>query len=468
MTATALPLAAFRADIAGIPQVDDADELRRKSRDMTAAFSPLMREEARTKLADLIVRPRNKPDVLRIAAAAARHRVPLLPRGAGTANWGQGIPLQGGVILDMTAMTRVLWIGDRKLRAEPGIVMQAADEAAQAQGLELRMHPSTRRSATLGGYVAGGHVGIGSCTWGILRDAGNVVGVEVVSVEETPRVVELRGAEVNRVHHAYGTNGIITEIEMPLAPAYRWREAIVDFADFMQAARFAVTLTGSDGLVVKMVSINAWPFPAFFRQLGPIVRDGRHTVHLMVADEFAEAFATLADGFGGHIAYQGLEGQGGFGRPLYEFSFGHARLHATQVDPSLVANIAVFPGADLLGSLERFHARFESLGPIHLDMKRMDGVLTCQGYPLFRFQGAAHLSQVIQDMQAEGLMAANTHTMHVQENGMKPIDAAEHAFRRDMDPFGLLNPGKFSAADVSAPGEGAALPTSGWSYRKAG
>ncbi len=463
-----MSLERFRTEIADIPQTADPAEIRRKSRDMTATFSPIMRDEAKERLAELVVQPRDKADVLRVAAAATRHRVAVLPRGAGTANWGQGIPLAGGIILDMTAMNRILWINGQKMRAEPGIVMQQADRVAQAQGHELRMHPSTRCSATLGGYIAGGHVGIGSCTWGILRDLGNVVGVEVVSVEETPRVVELRGYDVNRVHHAYGTNGIITEIEMPLAPAYRWREAIVDFADFMQAARFAVTLNAADGLVVKMVSMNAWPFPSLFRPLAGIVRDGRHTVHVMVADAFWESAEALAAAFNGHVGYHGLEGEGPFGRPLYEFSFGHARLHANQVDPAYVGNIGIFPASDLLGSIERFHAKFLALGPVRMDMKRMDGKLTCQGYPLFRYQSAAHLAGVIEDMQAVGLMAANTHTMHVQENGMKPIDAAEHLFRRQMDPHGLLNPGKFAAADVTAPGAGAALPTTGWTYRKAG
>jgi FAD/FMN-containing dehydrogenase len=463
-----MSLAAFRAEIANIPQTDDLAELRRKSRDMTAAFSPIMRAEAREKLAELIVQPRDKSDALRIAAAAARHRIAVLPRGAGTANWGQGIPLGGGIILDMTTMNRVLSVRDRRLRAEPGIIMEQADRITQEDGLEMRMHPSTRRTATLGGYVAGGHVGIGSCTWGILRDIGNVVGVEVVSVEEAPKIVELRGTEVNRVHHAYGTNGIITEIEMPLAPAYRWREAIVDFADFMQASRFAVTLNASDGLVVKMVSINAWPFPSLFRQLSAHIRADRHTVHVMVADEYFEAFEALAADFNGHIAYQGLEGAGDFGRPLYEFSFGHARLHATQVDATYVANIGIFPADDLLGSIERFYARFAPQGPLRMDMKRMDGKLTCQGYPLFHYVSPAHLAGVIDEMQSLGLQAANTHTMHVRENGMKPIDAAEEAFRRLMDPHGLLNPGKFAADHVAKPGEGAALPTSGWKYRKAG
>jgi FAD/FMN-containing dehydrogenase len=45
---------------------------------------------------------------------------------------------------------------------------------------------------------------------------------EVVTLEDEPRIIELRGDEVQKVNHAYGTNGIITQLEMPLAPAYPW------------------------------------------------------------------------------------------------------------------------------------------------------------------------------------------------------------------------------------------------------
>lgn len=460
---------AFKTAIADIPMTDDPRIIRRKSRDMTMAFSPIIREEAKDRFAELIVTPRTKEDVIRVAAAAATHRVPVLARGAGTGNWGQGIPLAGGVVLDMTGLAAIRPVAGRTIRAEPGAIVEAVDRAAQATGQELRMHPSTRRSATLGGYVAGGHVGIGSCAWGILRDRGNVVGVEVVSLEEEPRVVELRGDDVNFVHHAYGTNGIITEVEMPLAPAYRWREAIVDFADFLRACDFAVTLNASDGLVVKMVSMNAWPFPAFFTALRDILRPGRHTVHVMVADEFGEAFEAIVADFGGHVAYQGLEGEGPFGRPLYEFSFGHARMHANAVDPGLVANIALFPHDDLLGAIARVHDKFHDAGPgIHLDMKRIDGHLTCQGYPIFKWQDADHLARMVAEFEACGVASANTHTVHVQGNGMKPIDAREVAFKRSMDPHGLLNPGKFSADEKGTADGGEALNTKGWAYRRAG
>ncbi len=459
-----MSLQSFRAETAAIPQSDDLALIKRKSRDMTMSFSPILRTEAKDKLAELVVMPRSKEEVIQIASAAARHRVAVMARGAGTCNWGQGIPLAGGIVLDTTGLSRVLRQDDRTVRVEPGAIMAAIDQTTQPNGFELRMHPSTRRVATVGGFVAGGHVGIGSCTWGILHDRGNIARVEVVSVEEQPKVVELRGGEVNLVHHTYGTTGIITEIEMPLAPAYAWREAIVAFGAFMDAARFGVTLNASDGIILKLVSINGWPYPAYFSELRQYVPDGSHTVHVMVADNSWEAFQDLAAEMGGAVTFEALEGRGEFGRPLYEFSFGHARWHANRTDPSLVANIGIFPHDDLLGSIERVHARFQHVGALRLDMKRMNGHLTCQGAPLFSYRDPEQMAAIVQDLQLEGVQSANTHTMHVKENGMKPIGAAERAFRRKMDPFGLLNPGKFAAEDVAEPGAGAALPTTGWSY----
>jgi FAD/FMN-containing dehydrogenase len=69
-----------------------------------------------------------------------------------------------------------------------------------------------------------------------LRDFGNIIRLRVVTMEEEPRVLDLTGEELPRVSHAFGTNGIITEIEMPLAPAYDWTEMFVAFDDFMDAA----------------------------------------------------------------------------------------------------------------------------------------------------------------------------------------------------------------------------------------
>ena len=104
--------ASFLSALGDVPVISDPDIVRRKSRDMTANFSPVMKEDAMAHVADLIVRPRNKADVLRVAAAAARSKMPQVMRGAGTANFGQGIPLHGGAMVDMTALDQVLWTRD--------------------------------------------------------------------------------------------------------------------------------------------------------------------------------------------------------------------------------------------------------------------------------------------------------------------------------------------------------------------
>ena len=84
----------------------------------------------------------------------------------------------------------------------------------------MRLHPSTKRTATIGGFVAGGSGGVGSVIYGGLREPGNILAARVVTVEETPRVLELRGDAAQKVNRAYGTTGIITALEMPLAPAW--------------------------------------------------------------------------------------------------------------------------------------------------------------------------------------------------------------------------------------------------------
>ncbi len=94
-------------------------------------------------------------------------------------------------------------------------------------------------------------------------------------MEEEPRVLEFRGEELARVSHAYGTNGIITEIEMPLAPAYDWVEMFVAFDDFMAAARFAEDLANQDGILIKLATVFEAPIAHdYFQRVKPHVEPG--------------------------------------------------------------------------------------------------------------------------------------------------------------------------------------------------
>jgi FAD/FMN-containing dehydrogenase len=154
---------------------------------------------------------------------------------------------------------------------EPGVKMAAFDKQAREIGWELRMVPSTYRTATIGGFIQGGSGGIGSINYGQLRDRGNLQAARVVTLEDEPQIIELRGDDVQKVNHAYGTNGIITELEIPLAPVYPWTEIIVTFNDFMTSARFGQDLALSDGIIKKLICVCASPIPAYFAAFKDII-----------------------------------------------------------------------------------------------------------------------------------------------------------------------------------------------------
>ena len=156
------------------------------------------------------------------------------------------------------------------------------------------MHPSTKRMASIGGFAAGGSGGIGSVTYGGLRELGNITGARVISLEETPRVFELKGDAALKICHGWGTTGIITALEMPLAPAFDWIDLIVAFDDFMTAVRFGYELALADGVVKKLVTPLDWPIPSYFPGMEQYFPKGRPAVIAMIADHSIEPFLSLA------------------------------------------------------------------------------------------------------------------------------------------------------------------------------
>ena len=122
---------------------------------------------------------------------------------------------------------------------ECGCLLKDLNRDLVAQGRQLRLMPSTWRSATIGGFIAGGSGGIGSVRWGFLRDPGHLLGLEVVTLEPEPRVLQLEASEAEALNHAYGTNGIITALTLATAPSIAWQELVVDCPDWSSAVELA-------------------------------------------------------------------------------------------------------------------------------------------------------------------------------------------------------------------------------------
>jgi FAD/FMN-containing dehydrogenase len=453
-------------DLRGIPHSLDPMTVRSKSRDRFT-ISPLLRQALAGKSADIVVSPRSKAELTDVVRAAVRHRIPMTPRGGGTANYGQSVPLHGGILLDMTGISGVLWARDGRIRALAGTLMSEIDAVSRASGWELRLHPSTRAQATIAGYIAGGSGGMGSCMWGMLRDRGNITALEVISAEEEPRTIELRGQDVALVHHAYGANAIITEVEMPANPAWSWIEAIVAFPNYMDAARFGVALAREVSIVKKLISLQEWPVPQLMRELTGIVPEGQSMANCMVTDAIYEAFADMVAEFGGKIVSKYNEGQGPYCVPLYEFAFGHGLLQLQKTNPRYTALQGLFPSDALLDTIDRIHDRFAGQMPMRLEIMWSQGEVVAMGSPFILYENEQQMAELVDALQMAGVNVANNHATGVRQVGIKQIDDRDAEFKSSMDPHNLLNPGKLDFATDASMTAKSVLPTRGWTFRKA-
>jgi FAD/FMN-containing dehydrogenase len=424
-----------------IETMREPNQLEKLSKDYYH-FSPVLQGQLADKIANLVVRPASEAEVLQAAKICVDSRVPVTVRGAGTGNYGQCIPLAGGIVLDLSKMNAIKWVKPGAACVEPGAKLSAIDRATRETGWEIRMYPSTYRTATIGGFIGGGSGGIGSITYGQLRDRGNLNAVRVVTMEDEPRVIELRGDDVQKVNHAYGTNGIITELEIPLGPAYPWADVIVVFDDFMTAARFGQVLGESDGLIKKLISINAWPIPGYFAALKPYLPEGKAAALLMIAEPSLELFGDLVAEMGGTITYNTAEAGTSKAAPLAEFTWNHTTLHARSVDPTLTYLQTLFHYDADLNLVQHFYEHFGDEVLMHLEFLRFGGKVCPAALQIVRYTTEERLNEIIRYHEDQGALIANPHTYILEDGGMKQVDMVQVNFKAKVDPYGLLNPGK--------------------------
>jgi FAD/FMN-containing dehydrogenase len=449
MTAT-YDIAALKRQIDGIGTEDNPALVKQKSRDFYW-YSPTLKRQLDHVTADIIVSPTSEDEVRRVLAAAHALGIPVTPRGTGTGNYGQAMPLAGGVLLDLSGFNKVTSIAAGRFVAEPGAIIAKIDEETRAaSGQEQRLHPSTYQTATVGGFIAGGSGGVGSIKWGGLRDYGNIIRVKVMTMEASPRVLDLTGDDLHKVSHAYGTNGIITEVEMPLGPAYNWVDVLVGFPTFREAAAYAEKLGEQDGLALKELAVIAAPIPHdyFPRHRKFLPRDS-HVVAIAVADFAADSLAAFTARWRGadilmrsdKLSAEELKGL----PPVYELAWNHTTLRALRVDPSFTYLQVLYPYPHAVELSDRIHRHFGDEVHGHLEFVRFDGKVTAFGLPLVRFTTEERLEEIMRIHEDMGAPIFNPHRYTLEEGGMKQTDEVQLAFKREADPQGLLNPGKMVA-----------------------
>jgi glycolate oxidase len=174
----------------------------------------------------VVVRPRTTDEVSAVLRVAHRHRVPVVPQGARTGLAGAANAVDGGIVLSMTAMDRIVEIdaANRIAVVQPGVVNATLRRAVAAAGLYYPPDPGSWEQSTIGGNVATNAGGMCCVKYGVTSEY--VLGLEVVladgAVLECGRRTAkgVAGYDLTRLFvGSEGTLGVITRITVRLRPA---------------------------------------------------------------------------------------------------------------------------------------------------------------------------------------------------------------------------------------------------------
>jgi FAD/FMN-containing dehydrogenase len=418
-------------------------------------YSPVLRKQLDGKAGDFVVQPISSGEILATLRYSYAHNLPVTIRGAGTGNYGQAVPLHGGVILDLSRMDRIEEIQPEGIAVcEPGVRLGVLETEAQKFGWELRCYPSTIAKATLGGFLGGGSGGIGSVANGNLRDFQTVRAMEVVTMEAEPRIVKHEGEAVHDILHAWGTNGVITRIWLALARVVHWSQCVVAFDTFDAAFDFSERIAVGAKWTKRLVTTFEWPIPSFFTPIKSLAPDGKALIFFLIAAAQLPDLQAAASNAGGAITFSGAY-QGLRSRPLLsDYTWNHTTLWAMNTDEAYTYLQCGFDPKTIRTQLRLLRERFGKQILFHMEfMKNGDGQIIPGAIPLVSYTTEARLNEIIDYCREIGVFVANPHVNNVEGGGRYRADNIQLLAKRRYDPKGLMNPGKMITfePEIAAP-----------------
>ena len=400
-------------------------------------YSPVLADAFIDARIDAVVQPGSVDELEKVVAVGVRRRVPITVRGAGTGNYGQSVPLYGGILLDMRRLNRIVSIEDDSIEVEAGCVWEDVEKAARLRGRELRIMPTTYHIATVAGFLAGGSGGLGSVTHGRTWD-GNFLSVALLSAEDPPRTTHLGSDELHFVMHTYGTVGIVTHVRLPLVAAHTWQGWYATFPTFDATYEFGYDVGDDPAIEKRLVSVHEAPIPSMFEPVKRLFTPDQSAA-LMVLDEGSvERVRERAARSGGALSLWPAK------PAITEFPFAHTVLWTKKHDPGSTWLQTRF-SYDRQHALEQVHLLQERFGKRvvhHIEFVRTPEGLNPSGLPALFTSDPGEIDDVIAYCGEIGVHVANPHSYVVKEGGMVKDIASIVAFKQRTDPYGLLNPGK--------------------------
>ncbi|MEO7234459.1 MAG: FAD-binding oxidoreductase [Lapillicoccus sp.] len=402
-----------------------------------ARMSPLISELLPLGLADLVAFPTTAEQVGLVVEAAVRHGVSVTPRGKGTGNYGQGIPMPGGLVLDLSRCRRVLDVGDGWVTAEAGATMVMIEEAARATGQQLWMYPSTVQS-TIGGFLSGGSGGTGSIAHGA-NHMGFVLALDIVHADGSADLVHVEGDRAQQYVHNYGTAGLIARATVRLEPLQEWRGLYASFPDF-PAALSVLREIGSVDPLPRLVSADPPEIVATLPE-DPAYGTGLASMRGIVDAATVAGVTALVESAGGRVE-DVREGPQVPVR-ISMLSYNHPIEWLQKSAPGIYFHVEV--GGDAL--VERYEAVMAVWPESALHIEAAHTVPI--GMLAAPYVSPEHVAAGIAALGDLGVGVHNPHQWNVDFELARTVELASTT-----DPQGLLNPGKLNP-EYGGPTKGA-------------
>lgn len=196
---------------------------------------------------DGVVQPISVDEVALLAKVAHEEKIPLVPRGAGSAGFGGSVPAKGGIVVDFVRMNKIndINISHQTATIEPGVIWSNLEKKLSEQGLTLRAYPSSSNSSTVAGWVAQGGSGYGSYEYGNCLQ--NIESVLMVFPDGHLEKVE--GDNLQQVYSLCGITGMIVEVTVKVQPKDEESVVLAAFPNLLSASDFLNALNDENVLL---------------------------------------------------------------------------------------------------------------------------------------------------------------------------------------------------------------------------
>ncbi len=432
----------LKNDLNNIPNLEviyKHSDVKRLSRDFYN-YSPVLQKKLDGCLADVVVRPKNIESLLAISKISWDLSIPLTIRGGGTGNYGQAVPLAKGIVLQMNYFNKLekYYPDSGFVKVQSGCLMGDLNRELKKYGRELRLFPSTWKTASIGGFIAGGSGGIGSVKWGFLRDPGNLIGLEAVNVNSNPELLKLNAEESEPLNHAYGTNGIITSLLISTDVKQDWYSIVIDCEDFQNAINI-IKLCTSSAIELKLGAILedeiVDKMPSWFKR--------NKSCHKLLIQSNLGGFKTIemiCKKNKLNVENRGREEDLDHG--LSDLVWNHTTLQMRAKDKNWTYLQMLLPLNEEFKLIKSLRDKYGKQLLWHLEAVSQQGIPRLAALPLLKWKGEKQLNQIIEDCSSLGAIIFNPHVVTVEGGGLGVTDSDQVKAKQIYDPKGLLNPGK--------------------------